>query len=276
MTVSEFMTIVWEYYRASGRSMPWRNPETDGSFDPYKIMVSEIMLQQTQVPRVIDKFNQFIRSFPNVASVANASLGDILRLWQGLGYNRRAKYLHQAAQKIMVDFGGAFPVEQSTLTSLPGVGINTAGAILTYAYNKPVVFIETNIRTVLIHHFFADQETVSDAQLIPILRECVESLEGESRIHCYREWYWAMMDYGAYLKRTVGNKSRSSSTYAKQSMFSGSRRQVRGLLLRILAEKPVTITELHRLIDDERLVSVLDDLVVEQMIKLEDNCYSLA
>lgn len=276
MTASEFMTIVWEYYRANGRSMPWRNPETDGSFDPYKIMVSEIMLQQTQVPRVIDKFNQFIRSFPNVTSVANASLGDILRLWQGLGYNRRAKYLHQAAQKIMADFGGEFPADIPSLTSLPGVGVNTAGAIMTYAYNKPVVFIETNIRTVIIHHFFADQEGISDAQLIPILRECVESLEGESSTHSYREWYWAMMDYGAYLKRTVGNKSRSSSTYAKQSTFSGSRRQVRGSALRILAEKPVTIKELHRLIDDERLASVLDDLEAEQMIKQEDNCYSLA
>jgi A/G-specific adenine glycosylase len=276
MTVSEFMTIVWEYYRASGRSMPWRNPETDGSFDPYKIMVSEIMLQQTQVPRVIDKFNQCIRSFPNVASLADASLGDILRVWQGLGYNRRAKYVHQAAQKIMTDFGGVFPTDIPSLTSLPGVGINTAGAIMTYAYNKPVIFIETNIRTVLIHHFFADQEVVSDAQMIPILRECVGSLEGESSTHSYREWYWAMMDYGAYLKRTVGNKSRSSSIYTKQSTFSGSRRQVRGSVLRILAEKPVTIKELLRLIDDERLASVLDDLEAERMIKQEDNCYSLA
>jgi len=256
--------------------MPWRNAKPDGSFDPYNIMVSEVMLQQTQVSRVLEKYRLFLDQFPTVQTLADAPLSDVLRLWQGLGYNRRAKFLHQAAQKIVTEFGGEFPVDKTLLTTLPGIGVNTAGAMLAYAYNEPVVFIETNIRTVFIHHFFADHENIADAQLLPILQRCIDSIESEKEGYGVREWYWALMDYGSFLKRSVGNKSRSSQAYTKQSKFAGSRRQIRGLVLRALAEDDASLESLKTKISDERLLSVLDDLVKEQLINIEDNRYFIA
>jgi A/G-specific adenine glycosylase len=222
ITTSAFQELVWNYYHDFGRhDLAWRQPEPDGSFDPYKIMVSELMLQQTQVQRVITKYKEFLALFPDVASLAQAQLGDVLRVWMGLGYNRRAKFLHQSATMVMADFGSVFPTDTAQLVKLPGVGINTAGAIASYAYNQPVVFVETNIRTVIIHHFFNDHTGIADKDILKLVEQ---TLDHEHP----REWYWALMDYGSYLKQTVGNVSRQSKTYAKQSTFAGSKRQIRG------------------------------------------------
>ena len=267
MTVNNydaFQDTVWEYYREYGRDLPWRQSEPDGSFDPYKIMISEVMLQQTQVSRVIPKYFEFITLFPNIESLAKAPLADVLKAWSGLGYNRRAKFLWQAAQKIQ----GPFPATFEALIALPGIGANTAGAILTYAYNKPVVFIETNIRTVYIHHFFGDQIDVHDKELMPFIEQ---TLDKENP----REWYWALMDYGVHLKLTIGNTARNSKHYVKQSTFIGSKRQVRGQVIRLLTEGPQLYVVLQERIVDKSLDEVLADLMRDRLIRQNDQQYCL-
>lgn len=270
MTQQVFQETVWDYYRHNGRDMPWRQPEADGSFDPYKIMVSEIMLQQTQVARVIPKFEAFIAAFPTVQALAQAQLGEVIGQWSGLGYNRRAKFLHQAAQYITNKEKSKFPQTLNTLSKLPGVGEHTAGAIMVYAYNQPVPFLETNIRTVYIHHFFADHtELVSDKQLLPMVADTIDKEHP-------REWFWALMDYGSHLKATVGNVSRQSKHYTKQSKFKGSKRQIRGQVLKLLINKPHGATALAKHIPDERLTEILRDLTHEGLIVKENNKYRLA
>ncbi len=265
----QFQDEVWRYYDLHGRhELPWRLPEADGSFDPYKIMVSELMLQQTQVSRVIPKYLQFLELFPTVQVLARASLGDVLMAWQGLGYNRRAKFLWQAAQMVVDDFGGKFPQGQKELTALPGVGINTAGAIVAYAYDQPVAFIETNIRTVYIHHFFADQIGIADKAIEELVHQSLPETGG-------REWYWALMDYGTHIKQVHGNKSRVSKSYSKQSPFEGSRRKVRGSVIRYLSQRSGNIEDMASIEPDPRLAEILDDLVREGMITYRGGKYNL-
>jgi A/G-specific adenine glycosylase len=267
--IRTFQQTVYGYYDQHGRhDLTWRQPEADGSYSPYRILVSEIMLQQTQVPRVIPKFYQFTALFPDPASLGAAPLGDVLRAWNGLGYNRRAKFLQQAAQAINQVFTGKFPRTQAELVTLPGVGKNTAGAILAYAFNEPVPFIETNIRTVFIHHFFQGESEVEDK---PIVELVVETLDRANP----RLWYWALMDYGAYLKQSVGNAGRSSKNYAAQSAFHGSRRQLRGQVIRLLGVRSRTLAELRDLFEDERLPAVLDDLVRETLVQRHGTIFHL-
>ena len=156
---------LWSYYNVHKRDLPWRVPKESRDFDPYLIMVSEFMLQQTQVPRVIPKFNSFVKQYPTVVSLSSAKLSDVLREWQGLGYNRRAKYIWYAAKKIVDTYNGKIPKEIEYLKNLNGIGDNTAKAIRVYAWNQPEIFIETNIRTVFIHHFFMDKTAVSDNEI---------------------------------------------------------------------------------------------------------------
>jgi A/G-specific adenine glycosylase len=258
-----FLETLWDHYAVSRRgALVWRLPEPNGSFDPYKIMVSELMLQQTQVARVIPKYEAFLRRFPTVTILAEAELGDVLREWQGLGYNRRAKFLWQAAQKIAED--GSFPNTTEGLTALPGIGVNTAGAVMAYAYNVPVFFVETNIRTVYIHHFFAGLSDITDKEIAALLEQ---TLNHENP----REFYWALMDYGSYLKSTVGNPNKASRHYAKQSKFEGSRRQVRGLIIRMLGDKPYDPEILRQAVADDRYAEVVQELLAEGMIKLDSN-----
>ena len=150
MDSSEFQRFLRQQGEELYRDMPWRQDTR-----PYYVLVSELMLQQTQVDRVIPKFLAFITQFPDEKVLAGALLADVLKQWQGLGYNRRAKFLYESAKAVVVL--GAFPDDEAGLLKLPGVGKNTAGAILAYAYNQPGLFIETNIRAVYIHHFFAPQ-----------------------------------------------------------------------------------------------------------------------
>jgi A/G-specific adenine glycosylase len=268
--ITDFRAVVYDYYREHGRhDMPWRQPEADNSFDPYKILVSELMLQQTQVSRVIPKYHQFLELFPNVQALAEASLAAVLTAWSGLGYNRRAKFLHQAAKTVVDDFGGSFPRASEELMRLPGVGKNTAGAITAYAFNLPSVFFETNIRTVYIHHFFADKANVSDKDLLPYLEATVD---GENP----REWYWALMDYGAFLKQSVGNLNKLSKHYSRQSRFAGSKRQVRGQVIRELSLRQLSAAEIKEVISDERLESVLADLEREGLVVLRGDTYLLS
>ena len=266
----DFLSNLWSYFDAHGRhELPWRLPEPDGTFDPYKILVSELMLQQTQVARVIPKFLTFLELFPTVQTLAAASLGDVLIAWSGLGYNRRAKFLYQAAQRIVTDLKGEFPSTQAELVGLPGVGPNTAGAILAYAFNQPTVFIETNVRTVYIHQYFSDRTNIPDTDLRPIIERTLD-------VQRPRLFYWALMDYGSHLKQTVGNLNKLSSHYTKQSPFADSLRRVRGQVIRLLAKRIYTHQELESEITDNRLSIVLDALVAEEMITKSKDNYRLA
>ena len=205
--------------------MPWRQ-----TTDPYKIFISEVMLQQTQVDRVIPKFESFIQKFPTIQHLASAEFKDVLLQWSGLGYNRRALWLHQAAKEVTEKYSGIIPDSIEKLTQLKGVGHNTAAAICAYAFNRPVNYIETNIRAVFIHHFFQDRDDVHDKELLPLVEEYVD------KIHP-REWYWALMDYGVYLKKLHKNPARMSKHHIKQSTFEGSNRQLRGRILKLLLEE---------------------------------------
>lgn len=273
MTVEKLRQIVTDYYLANPRDLPWRHSDVDGSFDAYKILVSELMLQQTQVGRVIPKYTDFLLQFPTVRSLAEAPLSDVLRVWQGLGYNRRAKFLHQAAQQIVTEFKGVLPDTVDGLVLLPGVGANTAGAIVAYAFDRPATFVETNIRSVFLHHLFPGQHDVSDTRLLPYVQKAARDTTGGLTP---RQWYWALMDYGTYLKSAQLDTTKRSKHYKKQSAFQGSRRQIRGSVLRLLSDSPHTFDQLENQIRDEaRLASVIDDLIREQLIYQDASVYLL-
>lgn len=235
--------------------MPWRDDTR-----PYYVLVSELMLQQTQVDRVIPKFTAFVAVFPDERALARASLHEVLQLWQGLGYNRRAKYLHDAAKKIVDEYEGVFPSEKDTLLSLPGVGPNTAGAILNYAYAVPTPFIETNVRTVYFHHFFPEGEVVSDTELLALVEATID-------VEQPREFYWALMDYGSWLKRQGAGRLRQSAHYKKQSPLKGSVREVRGQIIRELTTGPRRHADLAvRYKDDERFPVALQGLIRDRLV----------
>ena len=259
-----FVNILWQHYDSLGREMPWRKCEQDGSFDPYKILVSEMMLQQTQVKRVIPKYREFLSKFPNIQTLANAPLSDVLLLWSGLGYNRRAKYLHEVAKKFS---NCPFPRTIDELIVCKGIGRNTAGAVLTYAFNYPLDFIETNVRTVFIHHYFQDRDAVTDSEIQVILKR---TLDKENP----REFMWAIMDYGSFLKTSGHSAIDRSKHYTKQSRFEGSLRQIRGEILRVAKDGPL-ITEINYF-DDVRFNKALIDLQNEGMIVVDANRISLA
>jgi len=228
-----FRRVVYGYYKKNRRDMPWRR-----THDPYRILVSEIMLQQTQVSRVTEKYREFIRAFPTIRSLARAPLQEILRVWQGLGYNRRALLLQKLARIVVSQYEGRVPDERAALRGLPGIGDATAGALCAFAFDQPVAFIETNIRAAYIHHFFRNRTKVSDGELMPLAARTIDAAHP-------REWYYALMDYGSYLKRVSANPARRSSHYAKQARFEGSDRQVRGRILKmLLSASPATVRDL--------------------------------
>lgn len=173
------------------------------------------MLQQTQVDRVVPFYKKFIKQFPTPHKLASSNLHQVLQTWQGLGYNRRAKYLWEAAQK-----WGSVP-----LKDLPGVGSYTAKAVNVFAHNKPEILIETNIRAVFIHHVFPLEKKVSDNDIVPYMELVLDRKNP-------REWYSALMDYGSYLKKTLPNPSRRSAHHTKQKKFKGSDREIRGAILK--------------------------------------------
>ncbi len=275
----DFKKTVIDFYHFHKRHFPWRDIE-----NPYFILVSEIMLQQTQAPRVIEKFNEFITEFPTINTLAKASNEEVLRVWQGLGYNRRGIFLKKSAEKIVSEYEGIVPTNVEDLQKLPGIGYNTACAIVAFAFNKPVVFIETNIRTVFIHRFFTDKESVNDKDILPIIEKVLQAPYlptdyAENDNIDPRDWYYALMDYGVYLKKSFKNPSRKSSSYSKQSKFDGSRRQVRGEIIRLLLERKIlSKKDLFSLINREELeiAEILAGLEKEGMITFKNQVYTIA
>ncbi|MDO8962869.1 MAG: A/G-specific adenine glycosylase [Coriobacteriia bacterium] len=219
-----------EMVRARGvdlyRDMPWRHVD-----DPYAVLVSEVMLQQTQVPRVIPKYREWMVDFPTLDALAAAPLACVLERWQGLGYNRRALALKRAAEQVSLESGGVLPSDPMALRVLPGIGPATAAAVANYAFRVPTPFIETNVRAVYLHHLFADADGVSDRDLRPVVERTWDRDDP-------RGWGYALMDYGSWLKRAFPNPSRRSSHHTRQSPFEGSRRQKRARLLRAVMDGP--------------------------------------
>jgi A/G-specific adenine glycosylase len=268
MTPRRFRDLVLAHYRAHGRhSLPWRSTS-----DPYRILVSEIMLQQTQVDRVIPYYRAWLKRFPTVRALARAPLADVLVGWQGLGYNRRAKMLHEAARVIVSTHRGKVPDTVEGLESLPGIGPYTARAVAAFAHSLDVVLVETNVRTAVIHHFFNDKEGITDAQIAEIIAKALP--QGEAR-----EWYAALMDYGAHLKRSGIRTNARVKGYARQKSFAGSDREARGAILRALAQEAKGRPALLALLGPgrrEQLASQLEKLVAEGFVERSGRAYRLA
>jgi A/G-specific adenine glycosylase len=264
-----FRRFLATFSAARGRDLPWRNTS-----DPYRILVSEYMLQQTQVERVLTKYPEFLGQFPDTATLARVPRHEVLHAWQGLGYNRRALALHGTARMVMEDFHGAIPFDRTTLESFPGIGSTTAGAIVVFSKNRPEVFIETNIRRVFIHLFFPDAAKVRDREIEPILEKTLDRKNP-------RWFYYALMDYGVYVyrNRNQPNPNRKSASYHRQTPFSGSDREIRGKILRlILKEFSMNESELIRAlkIDRERGRGILTTLEKEGLVCWEDRRVSIA
>ena len=230
MRTARFQRMIRNFYQHHGRhDLPWRKLPRSLPVGrrAYRILVSEVMLQQTQVSRVLVKYPQFLRAFPTLAALDRAPLGDVLRAWQGMGYNRRPLCLKRLARRIMREYGGRIPADPDALERLPGIGPATAGAIAAFAFNRPAVFLETNIRRVYIHFFFPHRRRIHD-------REILTKIEATLPSQDYREWYYALMDYGALALKSVENPNRRSAAHARQPAFAGSDRALRGRILSIM------------------------------------------
>lgn len=272
--IEKFRAEILAHYRLQGRrDLPWRRTD-----DPYRILVSELMLQQTQVARVAAKFEPFVERFPDFESLAAAPLDAVVRAWSGLGYNRRALHLRETARIVVSRHGGRLPRGFDELRALPGIGAATAAEIMNFAFGEPRAFIETNIRAVFIHRFFPGRTKVSDTEILPLVEATLDRRNP-------RRWFYALMDYGVALKRSGPDPSRRSAHYAKQGRFEGSDRQARGRVVRALAarrmpehgiaKRDMSVTELARAtgLDVARIRAVLpglerDGLVVRRGARL--------
>jgi A/G-specific adenine glycosylase len=264
--VRAFRKKIYTYYRKHGRDLPWRK-----TLNPYHILVSEVMLQQTQVERVFEKYDEFIKAFPDFPSLARASLRKLITVWQGMGYNRRALALRALAQTLMNEHHGKLPSDPEDLVALPGIGRYTAGAVAAFAFNRPVLFIDTNIRRVFIHTFLHDRENIKDEDILPLIQQTIDASDP-------RTWYNALMDYGAMLKREQINPNRRSAHYHRQSPFENSNRQIRGRILKVLVEEsPLTQSQIMKKsgMDPERVKLNLVELSKEGFIRKQGKFFSL-
>jgi A/G-specific adenine glycosylase len=270
--MTAFVTAVWGHYGVQGRDLPWRR-----THDPYEILVSEVMLQQTQVSRVVVKYAEFLALFPTLMSLADASLASVLSAWSGLGYNRRALSLQQAAQMVVAEYGARIPDSIEGLRRLPGVGPATAAAVCVFAFDQAHPFIETNIRSAFIHFFFSECTSVPDADILPL----VETTLDRERP---REWFYALMDYGVWVKKAYGNPGRNSRHHLVQTPFAGSRREVRSRVLQVLLALAPSGAGLDALLEmlpglcrpRDELEGILEDLVREGFLRKQDEVYGVA
>jgi A/G-specific adenine glycosylase len=270
--LAAFRAEVKEYYRTNRRDLPWRCTR-----DPYAILVSEIMLQQTQVARVLQKYPLFLEQFPTLAALSRAEVGLVLAAWSGLGYNRRALSLRRSATIIVSEHQGRVPESLAALRSLPGVGAATAAAVSAFAFGRSEPFIETNIRSAFIHFFFRGLAGVADADILPLVERTMDRDDP-------REWFYALMDYGVWVKKTFGNPSRQSRHHAVQSPYAGSRRETRAQALQALLSiapssgDPATVRAMlpgsRR--EPAEVLSVLDDLAREGFLERDGLAYRIA
>lgn len=248
------------YYKKYGRELPWRKTNS-----PYHILVSEFMLQQTQVSRVTDYYEKFINKLPDLKSLAKVKTPLLLKLWSGLGYNSRALRLRAAAQEIIKTHNGKFPEDAESLKKLPGIGDYTSAAILAFAFNKPVPVIDINIRRVLLHELGL-ANNVSNQELTALARLLIP--RGKSAL-----WHNALMDYGAALPPEV---KKLYQPLTRQSSFKGSKREARGYILRILLkEKSLSRKELLEKISHRQKEEIIDQLAAEDFISVSNGIVRL-
>lgn len=269
--IEAFVTRVMSHADELYRDFTWRT-----TTDPYAIWLSEVMLQQTQVVRVISYFDRWMRRFPTVDALASASTSDVLESWQGLGYNRRALMLKRAAGIISTHYDGIFPDTYAELVTLPGIGPATAAGILAFAFNTPAPYLETNVRTVVLHELFPDETDVSDRDVRLIVEQASEA-SSEAGIDP-RRWNYALLDYGAWLKKTFPNPSRRSKHHTRQSTFEGSRRQKRAALLRLVLDTPGLSADAYADLsgyDPEIVADILADLTTERFLRNIDDRYQV-
>lgn len=231
--LEEFKETVWSRGRELYRDLPWRD-----TYDPYAILLSEVMLQQTQVSRVLGRWEEWLDAFPTVEALAQAPLPPVLELWQGMGYNRRALNLKHCAETLVSEHDGEVPQDKKALLALPGIGPSTSAGVRIFAFQKPDMYLETNVRAVFIHELFPNQDKVADKELVALVNAMCPQDES------VRDWYYALLDYGAHLKKTISNPTRRSAQYARQSKFEGSHRQKRAYLLRRAIEGIMSLSEL--------------------------------
>jgi A/G-specific adenine glycosylase len=266
--INLFQKLIYDYYRNHKRSFPFREKLT-----PYNVLISEIMLQQTQTGRVSEKFTNFINKFPNFLSLSLTSVEDILKEWKGLGYNRRAIALKKIAEKVINEFNGELPDSIEILKSFPQIGHNTASSIVTFAFNKPTAFIETNVRRVYIYFFFHTKNNVNDKDILSIVKKTVDKNNP-------REWYYALMDYGVMLKKVHPELSKRSAHYRKQAPFKGSTREIRGKVLDLLlSEKTMKLSEFFQkfeLVNQTRIKNIINQLNNEGFIEVDKDSIKLA
>jgi A/G-specific adenine glycosylase len=267
VNTSRFQTTIKKYYTVNKRDFPWRKTR-----DPYRVLVSEIMLQQTQTDRVIPKYENWLKHFPTFESLAQATLQHVLKEWKGLGYNSRALRLQKTAQEVVAKYNGKLPRDYEKILALPGIGPYTAGAIMAFAFNKPFPIIETNIRTVFIHFYFNDHGQVHDKEILELVTKTLDTDNP-------KDWYYALMDYGVMLKKTIGNLNIKSKHYTKQSQFKGSHRELRAKILHFITEKPATRTTIEKYIqtelkhDAEKVIKTLEKLEQEGFIQKTKQVY---
>lgn len=267
--IDSFIDRVTQQGGALYRDFAWRRTE-----DPYAILVSEVMLQQTQTQRVERYFEAWMQRVPSIDALAAASTADVLALWQGLGYNRRALALKKAAEHVSEHHKGILPKQTEDLLKLPGIGPATAAGIRAFAHNEPAVYLETNVRTVLLHEFYPKQDNISDRELQQLLERISKRVE--ARGISARSWNYALLDYGAYLKKIHPNPSRRSKHHSTQSPYEGSRRQKRARLLEaILADPGQSSTTLAKLYDYDLGLTedILNDLKNEGFIKNQEDTW---
>jgi len=270
--IKSFTSTVWRYYAKNKRNdLGWRRDTS-----PYSIVVSEIMLQQTQVSRVEAFYKNWMNVYPDWESLAVAKLSEVLIHWKGLGYNRRARFLHQCAKEVIDKYDGVFPSEERDIRALPGIGVYTTAAIQAFAHNDRQVLVETNTRTAVIYHFFKNREAVSDKEISAVLKQCFKL--GTKAYKNPREWNWALFDYGSHLKKTVGNLNRKSKTYSKQSRFEGSDRQIRSGIVHLLSsDGPRSQEEIIKIAatGPGRVGQQIIALEKEGMIEYENNVWRI-
>lgn len=257
--LEEFSATVWERGRELYRDLPWRD-----THDPYAILLSEVMLQQTQVSRVMGRWEQWLETFPTIADLASAPLPPVLELWQGMGYNRRALNLKRCAEEVVAMHDGVVPSDKKALLALPGIGPSTSAGVRIFAFRQPDMYLETNVRAVFIHELFPGRESVADKELVSLVEATCPQ---DARV---RAWYYALLDYGAYLKKTMPNPTRRSKHCTRQSKFEGSHRQKRAYLLRRVIDDALSTEDLARDLAQSERASGRQEPSVEEVRAILD------
>ena len=248
-----------EWFYKNQRILPFR---TDPS--PYHVWLSEIMLQQTRVSAALPYYERFLAALPDIPALAGCEEEKLHKLWEGLGYYSRVRNLQKAAKIVCAQYGGQLPADYNALLALPGIGPSTSAGVRIFAFRQPDMYLETNVRAVFIHELFPGRESVADKELVSLVEATCPQ---DARV---RAWYYALLDYGAYLKKTMPNPTRRSKHYTRQSKFEGSHRQKRAYLLRRVIDDALSTEDLARDLAQSERASGRQEPSVEEVRAILD------